>query len=30
MYTYEQVLGQESIHYYLPGGYHPVHLGDLS
>ena len=25
---YQQVPGEESIYYYLPGGYHPVHLGD--
>ena len=28
MHLYEQVPGKESINYYLPGGYHPVHLGD--
>ena len=28
MHLYEQVPGEESINYYLPGGYHPVHLGD--
>jgi serine/threonine-protein kinase SRPK3 len=29
MHVYNQVLGEESTNYYLPGGYHPVHLGDI-
>jgi serine/threonine-protein kinase SRPK3 len=28
MHLYEQAPGEENINYYLPGGYHPVHLGD--